>query len=580
MASVETTVMATGGVTPRLAIRVGVTGHRALKEEQAAEVASRVREVLGVVAETAAALVKDRSAGYAAEEAVLRLISPVAEGADRIVAREGLKAGFGLQCPLPFFREEYAADFGSEESRREFEELLGRATAVFELDGKRSEASVAYQTVGRVMLEQSDVVIAVWDGLPKDSQGGTARMVKEAEDQEVPVVWIDPGRPGEVRLHVAREGDGDWKAGLAEVLERLLRMPRTGKVGHMHPTSAAELGRCLGRRWGRSALGWVWRGFAGLFSRGHGRGGKKEGAARARTGPFEGVYGAANAAAVAFAEKHRGAFVANAVLGVMAVAFALLVVAAPGQHVLWTWMELACIAGIAGLIIAAHKGGWHQRAIDCRLLAEQLRQMRYLWPLGRVTPVSRPPIHHAFGDPRGMSANWHFRAQVRLVGMASARFTPEYGRECWEAIREEWIGGAEGQVEYHRRSSERHERMEHGLHMAARVLFGLTAVACIGHLVVHSHVVGPWLTLASALLPAGGGAAHAIASHGEFRRLAERSRSMAAALERTEEELERVRERGVTEAELYRAVSPAAVAMIEEVTDWQIMYRKPPIEPA
>lgn len=98
---------------------------------------------------------------------LLRVISALAEGADRIVAQAGLNLGADLQCLLPFHVEEYSKDFESPSSRDEFLTLLGKSSAVLELDGQRADAPAAYELAGRALLAQSDMLIAIWDGGPR-----------------------------------------------------------------------------------------------------------------------------------------------------------------------------------------------------------------------------------------------------------------------------------------------------------------------------------------------------------------------------------------------------------------------------
>ncbi len=81
--------------------------------------------------------------------------------------------GFEIQRPLPFSRDEYERDFESAESRSEYRRFLAQATAVLELDGDRSDPETAYLNAGLVMLEQSDAIIAVWDGCKPAGRGGT-----------------------------------------------------------------------------------------------------------------------------------------------------------------------------------------------------------------------------------------------------------------------------------------------------------------------------------------------------------------------------------------------------------------------
>ena len=67
----------------------------------------------------------------------LRLVSALAEGADRIAAKAALEAGWTLEVVLPFATEEYEQDFDSPESKEAFpfasrpgvERLLSRHAA-------------------------------------------------------------------------------------------------------------------------------------------------------------------------------------------------------------------------------------------------------------------------------------------------------------------------------------------------------------------------------------------------------------------------------------------------------------------
>jgi hypothetical protein len=127
---------------------------------------------------------------YSDQPALLRVISPLAEGADRIVAEAGLKLGAELQCPLPFHAGEYMLDFADDASKLEFQGLLEQASRVFEIDGVRAEENRAYEHAGQVVIAQSDFVLAIWDGEPGQGRGGTPQMIYEALQQKIPVLWV------------------------------------------------------------------------------------------------------------------------------------------------------------------------------------------------------------------------------------------------------------------------------------------------------------------------------------------------------------------------------------------------------
>src|SRR5579872_2554814 len=106
---------------PECTVRVGVTGHRTdkLTALQLEQLEAPVREILTAVRDCAKSLV-DTTQGYARPEPLLRVISSIAEGSDRLVAWQGLALGFQLQCPLPASRAEYRADFKLPKSAEEY----------------------------------------------------------------------------------------------------------------------------------------------------------------------------------------------------------------------------------------------------------------------------------------------------------------------------------------------------------------------------------------------------------------------------------------------------------------------------
>jgi hypothetical protein len=180
---------------PPLAFRVGVTGARALAPEIADRLRPEVSEILGLIAGQMAKLADDPVAkpvysGAAAGPApfTLRLLSPLAEGSDRLVAEQALQAGYRLYAPLPFSQAEYENDF--KQSIDAFRALLAQAE-VLELDGGRAVANESYREVGRFVVRNCDLLIAIWDGDLERGVGGTAEIVRFAVGARVPVWWID-----------------------------------------------------------------------------------------------------------------------------------------------------------------------------------------------------------------------------------------------------------------------------------------------------------------------------------------------------------------------------------------------------
>ena len=164
-------------------VRVGVTGHRRIDDPEG--VSAAVRDTLGRV--------RERFAGeVGAERAETRLeaVSPLAEGADRIVARAVLEdAGAALTVPLPFSADDYATDFAAPASKAEFEELLARAARV-EVMPTTATRDEGYERAGRWVVKHSDVLLALWDGAASRGRGDTAEIVAYARDRGLPIYWI------------------------------------------------------------------------------------------------------------------------------------------------------------------------------------------------------------------------------------------------------------------------------------------------------------------------------------------------------------------------------------------------------
>jgi protein-S-isoprenylcysteine O-methyltransferase Ste14 len=116
------------------------------------------------------------------------VLSPLAEGADRLVVRIALEFGASLVVPLPFPREEYEKDFQSPESRVAFARLLEQASRVLEVglvpgatSGSIRPAGLdrdrQYEAVGSWVARHSQILLALWDGVNLGLTGGTAALV-------------------------------------------------------------------------------------------------------------------------------------------------------------------------------------------------------------------------------------------------------------------------------------------------------------------------------------------------------------------------------------------------------------------
>jgi hypothetical protein len=134
---------------------------------------------------------------------VFAVMSPLAEGADRLVARIAMKRfRMRLYVPLPLPYDLYCEDFGAsptmdrDASISEFRELIGQAEHYYEMPlvfgsivdlSKRDAAgararSRQYALAGAYVVQRSHELIALWDGSPEEGEGGTAQIIAWRRD--------------------------------------------------------------------------------------------------------------------------------------------------------------------------------------------------------------------------------------------------------------------------------------------------------------------------------------------------------------------------------------------------------------
>lgn len=179
----------------RIPIVVGVTGHRDIDPGN--------RKLNGELADLFARL---RSA-Y--PDSPFIILSPLAEGADRLVARKAMELlDAELVAALPMHAEEYRKDFGTPASRQEFDELLGRASHVYTMPGGgRGEfqagvddvRNAQYSRVGAFVARYAQILVAIWDGEAPLGKGGTKHVVDWVQAGRIPVDQLHPSGFGSAR---------------------------------------------------------------------------------------------------------------------------------------------------------------------------------------------------------------------------------------------------------------------------------------------------------------------------------------------------------------------------------------------
>ena len=155
---------------------IGFTGHRHLRAPD------KAKELIRTVVDSLRTDIPGRLVGY----------SSVAIGADVLFAEEWLSSRLPWIALLPRPEHDFRQDFNESDWARTLA-LLKKAVRVKSLSEiKEAEHDLAYLECGLLVVDEADVVVAVWDGKTSRGIGGTADIVGHARSLGRPLILIDP----------------------------------------------------------------------------------------------------------------------------------------------------------------------------------------------------------------------------------------------------------------------------------------------------------------------------------------------------------------------------------------------------
>jgi hypothetical protein len=632
---------------PHLAL--GITGHRASNPSFGAH-----GEAIAAALTSLFARIEAIAAGLPGTRGTPRLHSLLVDGTDQIAADLALARGWELVVPLPFgadlnlainahpetaadaaalCRGASAADPAVEARAAAIRAITARAH-LFELADRDAEvealwlaslaapddrfaartfealASENVALAGRVMIERTDLVVAVWDGKVANLPGGTGHTVTAALAMGTPVLLIDPAAPEgwsiltrPEELAQARDGVPDH-AGLEAII-------RAAVVSE--GWSPALLDREAWRARSSRAFGF-YRRIERVFGGGPGAFGSLkityEAPAEIAAGSGAGLLAAASAmpgadaqvaerlraevlpmfafadgVASRLADAYRSGMCVNFVLAALAVMIGILFLPARLMEFKWVFagVELLLLAGILALTAAGSRRGWHRRWFELRRVAEYLRHAPGLLLLGVSRPTGRWPRKGGGGD----SAEWpeHFaRHALRAVGLPRVRLTRAYLRAGLAGAA---LPHVSAQRAYHEAKAHRLEAVHHGLDRAAETCFALAVASVSAYLlcklggmagVVPKHLaddLSPLLTFCGVAFPTLGANLAGIRYFGDFERFGAISRVAAEKLGEIEARITLLLsgdESALTYAAAADLMHALDEAVVDEIESWQSVF--------
>ncbi len=569
----------------RLTLRIGVTGHRDQALEKSKELNDAVLKVLVAIQGIADRIALGAPFAYESQTEC-RVVSALAEGADRAVARVGKAALFPLDYILPYHRGVYKETFdGGPESKNAFDALLADAGAtILELDGGPKDRREAFGELADALIANCDVLLAIWNGGPSEGIGGTRDVVERSMAKNIPVVWFDPknSRPPRVLESLEaspRASDQLVEANLEERLSRAFTFdPGIGKTVGPFRWLMRKFGRDDSERgkaknyFGESTL-WqlespalvaqwksVWSSLNEAQQTVHAP------ISTAFMQPFAWV----DRLAKRYGFLYRWSIRANLVLGAAVVLLAYFghCAGSSGNERLTIW-ELGLVLAILGITSFGWLQRWHERWLDYRWLAEVLRQTNFLVPLAWLRPPFRAPAHLRSGEkgPRWLAL--YSGSMLRQAPLPKAKINAEYLEYCRAAM----VGISKDQLAYHAGRADRLGRSAHRLHELGVACFVYALLGCVLHL--KHFGTEPWLGLMVVVLPAFASASGAVLHHGEYRQQIAHSKALVGWLTEATEvwEAQVFLERKAVEAN----ADALSEAMMDELADWRDAFVDKPI---
>ena len=641
-------------VPPVPVLGVGITGHRskhpvfAANRDAIAVTLGRVFDLLAGLATTSAA------AGGAGAAPLIRLHSLLAYGADLMAVQAAQTLGWPVVAPLPFgcalnlainaqpatvgdmerlLAGEAAADAMTEARADEIRDAA-RIVSVFALAEQDAAVTERYRShlstpadeaaalsfaalcsdraamAARVMIEQSDMVIGIWDGETRGAYGGTRHTIEASLAQGVPVIWIDARQPDVWRVLQASEelanlgpraAPADDSMTLATLVREALCPHGDGWTSAPHRETWRSNSNRLLHAYRRIELLFGQPGQRPLRSLvqryehpdaiATGTGAAMLAAAALPGGdpalparisqhilrPFAWADGISTW----LADAYRGSMVSSFFLSAFAIIGGMAYLPFASIEHKWGFaaFELVLLAAIVGIFITGKRLRWHERWFDTRRVAEYFRQAPVLLLLGAARASGR--------WPRGAGGNWpetYVRHALRGIGLPTMTVEPGYLRSALMFVRDQHVVP---QRAYHLAKAARLRRAQHNLDRLSETLFVLAVISVALYLLIEAGAAfelfpsglpkqsAKAFTFFGVLFPTLGGAFAGVHYFGDFERFAAISDTTAEKLGAVAARIEILLAADDAEISYARASDIAHEIddiVVDEIEGWQAVF--------
>lgn len=518
---------------PALRLSIGFTGHRKASgqtlRERLEKVFSLSREagvrICKAECQTDASTVKsvldvlcDVFEG-ATDDYELVILTGLAPGADQDAVHVAEKMNIGVHAIIPYIDPVSPATVGwtddpnlaGPDLRIDLDATREEFKAVTVLDGASYDSPTGWYgghlAHADFVVRWSDVLVAVWDGMPAKGPGGTGDAVAIALKSGKPVIWVHAdeingpirilntngyGEMADLGSLPALQQDGEMvyvADASAKILAKLLlphlcppNAPVAATSGGTDFREVSKLrlyleginsdsasgGKGLGQRLSR-VIGGVWPRLYRAFDRGI-----ELSSSSAKTPIFnsniQAVFEVADGYATSLGNRHRSAQLMLLLIALLAVASGVSPALNPALKPWAVSIELVLLLSAIWVLYSSSFSDSHMLWSDSRRLAERFRAMRCSWPIGI-------DIAHGSSDAPLSWTEWYARAFLRRLGPIAGVLTAEKRRAHLFQMRNHEDGLFAEQIAYASVTKLRYNRFHHLIELIEkRSLFFLVVV--------------------------------------------------------------------------------------------------------
>jgi hypothetical protein len=634
-------------------ICIGISGHRGGNAEFASNLEMISKQLNGLFAIVDQVIKRQKDV-----HAKTRLVSPLAQGSDLMAADLALARGWDVCAPLPFGLDlNFAINLDGAAPEEIFAFLDGKAGCSPEtlaqlsymqsIAGKTRRFELAEQDIlvarllraslqnpddtaesralatitsdraaaaSRIMIEQSNILIAIWDGVTLGATGGTRHSMSLALSLGVPVIWIDASEPKRWTLMrepeaiaathsgMPRLGALDADALFDSILNPLASDKNERAIGfhteQWHPKSRRRFHayRRTEKIFGGEPASLS---FTSLVQHYETPGEIKQGTAAgflSEANALPGVeipfvqtieqealrrFAWADGLSTYLSDAYRGGMVMNFLLSACAIMGGIAYLPFAGIDMKWPFalFEFTLLLAILAITSVGRRKNWHRRWFQTRRVAEYFRHAPIMLLLGVARSAGR--------WPRGKDSEWpehYVREVLEAIGLPQVVITQAYLRAALEQLlavhtRQQRI--------YHQAKAIRLTKVHHNLDRISEVLFILAVTSVTIYLALISgemaglvpgaivHGLSKTFTFMGVAFPALGGAFAGIRYFGDFERFAAISEVAAEKLAEVERRIDiliKHPQSTLQYSQIAELVHTIDNIMVSEIENWQAVF--------